>query len=60
MSGVVSNLLEVRNLAKSFAVSKGVFGRNKGYLKAVNDVSFDLQKGESLGIGTFPSIGSNF
>ena len=50
MSGVVSNLLEVRNLAKSFAVSKGVFGRNKGYLKAVNDVSFDLQKGESLGI----------
>ena len=50
MSGVVYNLLEVRNLAKSFAVSKGVFGRNKGYLKAVNDVSFDLQKGESLGI----------
>ena len=50
MSGVASNLLEVRNLAKSFAVSKGVFGRNKGYLKAVNDVSFDLQKGESLGI----------
>ena len=50
MSGVASNLLEVRNLAKSFAISKGVFGRNKGYLKAVNDVSFDLQKGESLGI----------
>ena len=50
MSGVEYNLLEVRNLVKSFAVSRGVFGRNKGYLKAVNDVSFDLQKGESLGI----------
>ena len=50
MSGVAYNLLEVRNLAKSFSVSKGIFGRNKGYLKAVNDVSFDLQKGESLGI----------
>ena len=50
MSGVAYNLLEVRNLAKSFSVSKGIFGRIKGYLKAVNDVSFDLQKGESLGI----------
>jgi peptide/nickel transport system ATP-binding protein len=50
MSGAEYNLLEVRNLMKSFAISKGVFGTNKGYLKAVNDVSFDLQKGESLGI----------
>ena len=41
MSGAEYNLLEVRNLVKSFAVSKGIFGRNKGYLKAVNDVSFD-------------------
>ena len=50
MNGVEYNLLEVRNLVKSFAVSRGMFGRNKGYLKAVNDVSFDLSKGESLGI----------
>jgi peptide/nickel transport system ATP-binding protein len=50
MNGVEFNLLEVRNLEKSFAVSKGMFGKNKGYLKAVNDVSFNLAKGESLGI----------
>ena len=50
MNGVEFNLLEVRNLEKSFAVSKGMFGKNKGYLKAVNDVSFKLFEGETLGL----------
>ena len=50
MSGVNYNLIEVKKLSKYFDVSKGAFGRKTGDLKAVNDVSFHLMKGESLGI----------
>ena len=50
MSGVNYNLIEVKKLSKYFDVSKGAFGRKTGDLKAVNDVSFHLSKGESLGI----------
>ena len=50
MSGVNYNLVEVKKLSKYFDVSKGAFGRKTGDLKAVNDVSFHLSKGESLGI----------
>lgn len=39
----MENLLEVRNLSTFFDTRKGV-------LKAVNDVSFDLKKGEILGL----------
>ncbi|NLM13463.1 MAG: dipeptide ABC transporter ATP-binding protein [Epulopiscium sp.] len=37
-------LIKVRNLKKYFEVEKGV------YLKAVDDVSFDIYKGETLGL----------
>ena len=50
MSGVNYNLIEVKKLSKYFDVSKGAFDRKIGDLKAVNDVSFHLTKGESLGI----------
>ena len=50
MSGVNYNLIEVKKLSKYFDVSKGAFVRKIGDLKAVNDVSFHLTKGESLGI----------
>ena len=50
MSGVNYNLIEVKKLSKYFDVSKGAFGRKTGDLKAVNDVSFHLTQGESLGI----------
>ena len=43
------NLIEVKKLSKYFDVSKGVFGRKTGDLKAVNDVSLHLTEGESLG-----------
>ncbi|NYE57032.1 ABC transporter ATP-binding protein [Carboxydothermus ferrireducens] len=44
-------LLEVRNLKKYFPVGKG-FGpfKEKRWLKAVDDVSFTLYKGETLGL----------
>ena len=50
MSGVNYNLIEVKKLSKYFDVSKGAFGKKIGALKAVNDVSFHLMKGEFLGI----------
>lgn len=43
-------LLEVRNLKKYFVVKKGLFARKASLLKAVDDVSFSIQKGETLGL----------
>ena len=43
-------LLIVRDLKKYFPLKKGLFGRAAGAVQAVDDVSFDLQKGETLGI----------
>ena len=42
--------LEVRNLCKYFVVGKNFFGRPNAWLKAVDNVSFKLQKGKTLGI----------
>jgi oligopeptide/dipeptide ABC transporter ATP-binding protein len=43
-------LLAVRGLVKHFPIKGGVFGRQKGAVKAVNDVSFDVMPGETLGL----------
>ena len=44
-------LLRVRNLAKHFPVGKrGLIGGPRGVLKAVDDVSFDLPRGQTLGL----------
>jgi peptide/nickel transport system ATP-binding protein len=42
-------LLDVKRLAKHFAVSGGWFGK-KNVVRAVDDVSFSVEKGEVLGI----------
>ena len=44
------NILEVRDLKVWFPIKKGVFGRNVGHVKAVDGVSFDLRRGETLGV----------
>ncbi len=44
------DLLRVENLVKTFPVSSGFFSRSVARLTAVNDVSFTLQKGETLGL----------
>jgi oligopeptide transport system ATP-binding protein len=46
----VQPLLEVKHLQKSFTISKGPFTRGKSLLKAVDDVSFAILKGETLGL----------
>ena len=43
-------LVSVRNLKKSFPIKKGVFARQVGAVQAVNDVSFDVARGETLGV----------
>ncbi len=43
-------LLEVRNLKKYFVIDKSFFGKPTAFLKAVDDVSFTLKKGKTLGI----------
>ncbi len=44
------NILEVRDLKVWFPIRKGVFGFISGYVKAVDGVSFDLRRGETLGV----------
>ncbi len=43
-------LLQVRNLKKYYPVKKGITRRTVGYIKAVDDVSFSIDKGETLGL----------
>ncbi len=43
-------LLEVKRLTKHYPVRKGVFGRATGQVHAVDDVSFDIGEGETLGL----------
>lgn len=43
-------LLEVNNLKKYFYGSGNIFGQNRTVLKAVDDVSFYIKKGETLGL----------
>lgn len=43
------SLLEVKNLRKSFRIRDSL-GRTSGQLVAVNDISFSVQQGETLGL----------
>jgi len=44
------NILEIRNLKKYFTARTDFFGRPTTYLKAVDDVSFSIKKGETMGL----------
>ncbi len=48
---MAENLLEVKHLKKYFDITHGFsFGKEKRYLRAVDDVSFTVKKGETLGL----------
>ncbi|MDY5531234.1 MAG: dipeptide ABC transporter ATP-binding protein [Pumilibacteraceae bacterium] len=42
--------LKVENLKKYFVIEKSLFGKPLRYLKAVDDVSFTLEKGKTIGV----------
>ncbi|MFN4233357.1 MAG: ABC transporter ATP-binding protein [Bacteroidia bacterium] len=43
-------ILQVKNVKTYFPISKGIFGKATDYVKAVDDVSFDVYPGETLGL----------
>ncbi|MCR5176912.1 MAG: ATP-binding cassette domain-containing protein, partial [Anaerovibrio sp.] len=43
-------LLSVRNLTKHFVTKKNFFGKPKEYAYSLNGISFDISKGETLGL----------
>jgi peptide/nickel transport system ATP-binding protein len=43
-------VLSVRNLVKRYALGGGLFSRAAGVVHAVEDVSFDIARGETLGL----------
>ncbi|MED5474863.1 MAG: ATP-binding cassette domain-containing protein [Candidatus Neomarinimicrobiota bacterium] len=45
-----SPLLSVKNLVKYFPIRRGIFSRVKGFVKAVDDISFDIPNGKTLGL----------
>ncbi len=43
-------VLQVKNLNTFFPTNKNIFGKTTDYIKAVNNVSFDVYPGETLGL----------
>src|ERR1035441_5353192 len=43
-------MLSVKHLKTYFPINKGIFGGRTGWKKAVDDVSFDVYPGETLGL----------
>lgn len=43
-------ILEVKNLKKYFPLEKDIFGKPKRYLRAVDDVTFTLEAGKTIGV----------
>lgn len=47
---MTESLLEVHNLKVHFPVKKGIFQRTQGFVRAVDDVSFEITRGETFGL----------
>ena len=43
-------LLSVKDIKKWFAIDEKIFGKPTSFVKAVDGVSFDIYKGEVLGL----------
>lgn len=46
----MNNLIEVKNLRKTFQIKRGLFGPELEVIRAVDGVSFSIGKGESFGL----------
>ena len=43
-------ILKINNLSKEYPIKSGLFGVSTNVIKAVNDISFDVYPGETLGL----------
>jgi len=50
MSEKSPNVVEVKNLCKYFPIKAGLFGRVVGHVHAVEDVSFSIKRGTTMGL----------
>ena len=50
MSSTYENVVEVRNLCKYFPIRAGLFGRVVGQVHAVENVSFSIKRGTTMGL----------
>jgi len=50
MSSTNENILEVKDLRKYFPIRRGLLKKTIGHVRAVDDVSFEVRRGETLGL----------
>jgi peptide/nickel transport system ATP-binding protein/oligopeptide transport system ATP-binding protein len=50
MKNTNHNILEIKNLKKYFPVTSGVLSRVVNHVKAVDNISFGIKQGETLGL----------
>jgi ABC-type oligopeptide transport system ATPase subunit len=50
MNGATAPLLEVRNLTKRFVAARSLLGTPLKHVSAVEDVSFEIARGETLAL----------
>jgi oligopeptide/dipeptide ABC transporter ATP-binding protein len=50
MAGEAPAVLEVRQLKKHYPIRRGLLGRTVGHVRAVDDVSFGIARGETLSL----------
>lgn len=46
----MANIIEIENIRKYYPVTRGIFLKKRGDVKAVDDVSLYIRKGETLGL----------
>ncbi len=46
----MTSFIKVKDLVKEFPIKKGFFGKKAGSVHAVNNISFEIQKAETLGL----------
>ena len=50
MAVEINEVLQVNNLTKYYPIRSGMFGRAKGYVKAVDSISFSIKAGTTMGL----------